>query len=308
MTIIPNPATPDDLSAAFQGEYDAIRQAVASGKPRGPITGFPELDKQLGGYLIPGIHTFLAAPGAGKTAYCTQIGAQCRCPCLYVTAEMRPVEIYRRCVARVTSTDIGDLRSGLLSAQKIAELSRRTNAAMPQFVIHDATSRNPMNPKATNSPKPYTKEALAIAATNLKEAHDTNHILIVLDSFTGFVNKNNVSGENEYAITETVLGEIEELAFDLMCPIIAIVHRHRDGNKKTGENQLFSGKASGRIEYVSESLWIIEKVNELTANGAFKRELTLHKNRNGAGDVTIEYGFTGRHQSFEEGLIKASLK
>lgn len=306
MHVIPNPSLIGDLSPALLEEESAARAALAAGRPRGAVTGFSKLDRELGGFLVPGIHTILAAPGAGKTSLTAQIGAQCGCPCLFVTVEMRPVEILRRCIARETETYLNRLRGGELSDEALRRLTARTFEAAPMFAIHDATQRKPINPEAAQADQILSTSITAIqnAAYALRERFEAERVLIVLDSLTDWVGANITIGETEYTATERALNDIKALAAAIVCPVLVIVHRNRTSNKdSSGENQMFGGKASGRIEYVSESLWTIEngKDKEPDVNGLLERKLTLNKNRYGVPGKTLTLLFEGRVQKFTEG-------
>lgn len=305
MHVIPNPSLISDLSPALLEEEASARAAVAAGKPQGAVTGFPKLDRELGGFLVPGLHTILAAPGAGKTSLTAQIGAQCGCPCLFVTVEMRPVEILRRCIARETNTYLNRLRGGELSAETLIQKAAQTAAAAPAFMIHDATQRRPINPESEAKDHILATSITAIqnAAYALRERFESDRVLIVLDSLTDWAGANLSAGETEYNATERALNDLKALSAVLVCPILVIVHRNRASNKDTsGEGGMFGGKASGRIEYVSESLWVMEngKEKEPDIQGLLERKLTLHKNRYGVPFKTVTLLFEGRVQRFSE--------
>ena len=117
--ITPNPALLGDLAADFLAQEAIAREAVASGKAPGPITGLEILDEEIGGFMARGVHVLLAAPGAGKTSLALQIAGTCGCPALYVTSEMPRVELLRRIIARTTRTYLGKLRGGKMSADEL---------------------------------------------------------------------------------------------------------------------------------------------------------------------------------------------
>src|SRR5690349_126228 len=103
-----------DLLGEWEADAHAAYAARVSGQARGPVTGLLRLDQELGGALTPGVHIAHGQPGAGKTAFALQAATRCDCPCLYVTAEMSPLELLRRIAARVTETFLGRLKSGEL--------------------------------------------------------------------------------------------------------------------------------------------------------------------------------------------------
>src|SRR5687768_2449406 len=99
-----SPRQPPPLPlAALLGEWEADAQAAfdarVKGIPRGPVTGLAGVDEALGGVLQPGLHVVHGGPGVGKTALGLQIAATCGFPALYVSAEMRPLELLKRLTA-----------------------------------------------------------------------------------------------------------------------------------------------------------------------------------------------------------------
>src|SRR5262249_16936954 len=125
------------------GEWEADAQAAfdarVNGIPRGPVTGLRSLDDALGGVLQPGLHIVHGGPGVGKTALGLQIAGTCGFPALYVTAEMRPLELLRRITARVTGTFLGRLKSGELAPADSLAKAREACAAVPRLALADAT-------------------------------------------------------------------------------------------------------------------------------------------------------------------------
>ena len=285
---VPNPALLSDMASLLLAEEAAARAATASGLPRGPMTGFKGLDAELGGYLVPGLHFLLAAPGAGKTSLCLQIAGQCGCPALFVSCEMRPVEILRRVVAQTSGTYLGRLRNGELSEAALKQQIEKAASAYPRLAVQNATQ-----------PTPAT--SILEAAKGLRERFDSPHLLIILDSLTDWAAS--LAGDmTEYQANETALNALKFLSETLVCPIVVIVHRNRAGQKAEGESQMFAGKATGRIEYIGESLWNLEHFGskEPDASGQTKKKLTLLKNRNGNPFRDLTLVFEGRLQKFKE--------
>ena len=72
----PTLARLDGLLDALAAETRQAADDRRRGRPLGPISGFPSLDRELGGAFSPGIHILGAVPGLGKTALALQIARQ----------------------------------------------------------------------------------------------------------------------------------------------------------------------------------------------------------------------------------------
>lgn len=295
----PNPALVSDLVADLLAEELCARQARAAGRAPGAVTSFEPLDRELGGFLAPGVHTVLAAPGAGKTALCLQIAASCGCPTLYVSAEMRRVELLRRLIARETGEYLGKLRGGLLDIDRLNSLACRAAAKTPQLALFDAQ-------EAAGSPEGggATVSALAARVAALKAHFESDHVLIVIDSVTEWaplavMNDPSTAGVNEYALAEVAVNGLKNLASVLRCPVLAIAHRHRAAQGKDAD-RLHGAKGTGRYEYISESVWDMERDQQNRPPGgeSVYINLTLLKNRYGAVGGTFRFCFEGRIQKF----------
>ncbi len=66
-----------DLLGDWEVFAAEAHEAYRTGAKRGPTTGLPSLDRELGGALAAGTHVLHAGPGAGKTALALQVAASC---------------------------------------------------------------------------------------------------------------------------------------------------------------------------------------------------------------------------------------
>ncbi|MCC6446849.1 MAG: ATP-binding protein [Armatimonadetes bacterium] len=279
-----NPRLVDDIASALLAEEMAARESRVMKIPRGVIAGFPSLDDELGGYLTPGLHILMGTPGAGKTAFALQLAAQCGFPCLYASAEMRPIELLRRVIARVTETHIGYLRGGELAESVLNDLIARTSAACPMLALHDATS-----PGA---------DTIREATARLQERFESRHALIVLDSLTDWVARGaggKSGATEECAVIEEALTELKQVARQLVCPLLVLAH----WNRLRGDEGMRRVKYT--LEYISESLWSLEPT--LHADGITGMKLSLLKNRHGASGRSLDFTFEGGFQRFYEGVV-----
>jgi replicative DNA helicase len=294
MNQIPNPALLSDLAGELLAEEEIARLARASGHAPGPVTGLADLDSEIGGCLAPGVHTLLAAPGAGKTALALQMAATCGCPTLYVTAEMRRAELLRRIVARATGTYLGKLRGGILSADELRARVSAAAKACPMLALYDANE----------SSAPPTATVLQTRANNLREQFEAAHVLIVVDSVTEWASLamaggNDAAAVSDFAIAEGALDALKKVATNLSCAVLAIAHRNRIGQGKDAD-RLHSAKGTGRYEYLSESMWDLERDPKKKAdeNGQTRATLNILKNRYGDTGLSLSLQFEGRLQKF----------
>lgn len=290
---VPNPALLGDLADLLLAEEAIAHEMKRTGRKPGAVTGFASLDDEIGGYLAIGVHTLLAAPGAGKSALALQIAGSAACPCLYITSEMRRAELLRRIVARVTDTYLGKLRGGELSEVELRARVKKAAEQCPMLSLYDVREH-----KATS-------DDIRARAESLRERFDSPQLLLIIDSVTDWA-ANSVGEEaralvGDFAIAEKAITNVAELASTLSCPIIAIAHRNRTGQSKEAD-KLHSAKGTGRYEYVSESVWSLERdaKKEADDQGCTPATLEILKNRHGGTGLNLKLKFEGRVQKFTE--------
>ncbi len=278
-----------DLLPKLLAENDAAVEVLRTGRSRGPVTGFDNLDKVMGGCLHPGLHILQAAPGDGKTAMGLQIASTCKHPAVYVSAEMPTVELFRRIIARTTDTFLGKLKSGELPTKKVEALALQTIELTPHLALVDATL-GPINPAEIQR-----------IALGLRERFEVSSVLVVLDSLQYWARGAGWQGISEYDLISESVRRLGEAAAALASPILAISHRNRAGNK--GDGGLHASKGSGDIEYGAESILELARANKDSKPDIYGNvpvNLTVHKNRHGEPGKTIQFSFCGRIQKFTE--------
>jgi replicative DNA helicase len=291
------PRTPQTLELhqlvdGFLADTEAAAKARASGIPRGPVSGLKDLDEKLGGYFAPGLHVLQGGPGAGKTAFALQIASRCYYPCLYVTAEMPALELFRRLIARETKTFLGKLKSGEISGKDARRLALATVEKLPHLVLMDAGGA-------------YAAPSLIQdVAEAMREQRSVEHVLVIIDSLQVWSKgvrslDSGLAAASEYDLINAALISAEAIAQRLNCPVMMISHRNRVGQDKGG---LHASKGSGDIEYMTESVIDLtaKKDQQQDANG--DTEVTAHivKNRHNAPNVYVPLRFCGRLQEFKE--------
>lgn len=282
-----------DLVSEFVADAEAAQKALESGKPRGPVTGLTRLDETIGGFFSNGLHILQAAPGAGKSAFSLQVAAKCQFPCLYLTAEMSILELFRRLISRETETYLGKLKTGELGGRESMRLALETVTKLPNIALLDGTS-------GYASP-----QQLLDAAESLKERSGTSQVLVVIDSIQVWAKTvrgvdSDFVGASEYELLNAGLGSLSALATQLKSPVLAVSHRNRVGNR-SNDASLHSAKGSGEVEYLAESVIDLTRKDEQPdSNGEVEISLKLLKNRHGVPGLNIPLRFCGRIQKFRE--------
>lgn len=294
----PNPALLSDMAAELLAQEAIARDALASGKAPGPITGLATLDEEIGGFMARGLHVLLAAPGAGKTSLALQIAGACGCPALYVTSEMPRVELLRRIIARTTGTFLGKLRGGQMNDAELRANITQAARACPMLALYDATTA------------PATVADIQAKADALRGRFEASHVLIVVDSVTDWAlstangTATGATESDQRIIAEMALSGLKSLTADNALPgaVLAIAHRNRTGQNAKGGDKLHAGKGTGRYEYIAESVWDLDRDTgqKPDADHRTRAELTLLKNRHGSAGVSIDLEFEGRLQKFQE--------
>jgi len=273
------------LLGEWEADAQAAHEARVNGTLRGPITGLAGLDRVLGGVLQPGLHIAHGGPGVGKTALGLQIAATCGFPALYVSCEMRSLELLRRITARVTETYLGRFKSGELAPADSVALAHRACAAAPALALADATQA-------------YADTGWLQTAAGVAQGQ-ARHVLIVIDSLHSWAEAA-PGGLTEYDSINAGIAALRTLASTLGCPVLAIAERNRMSMK----GGLNASAGSRKFEYSAESvIGLSEDTSQgrpIAPPGETSVALRLEKNRNGAAGQTVDLLFNGALQRFRE--------
>lgn len=276
-----------DLRAAMVEDAERRKAARDSGQAWGAVTGFPELDHQLGGILAPGLHFVNGGPGVGKTAFALQVAAQCQRPALFITCEMSPRELLHRSMARVSGEFLGHIKGGTLSGEQIGAMIDATAKAIPDLVIMDASG----------SVKPGAKD-IANAARDVLGLYEGQYgeILIVIDSLHSWaMARPDIQGV-EYDRLNDSIGQLSAIGQERQIPVMVITERNRAAMKEGG---MHSGAGTRRIEYQGESVISLDVSGETFEKKTIK--LSVDKNRHGmTGEIGGQMSFDGALQRFSQ--------
>lgn len=277
-----------DLLDTFARDAAEAHEAYTSGKPRGPLTGFPQIDRAIGGARFPGVHVLHASPGIGKTAYALQESATCGCPALFVSCEMPPLELLRRLAARVTGTYLGRFSTGELAPDVACEAVRRACEASPDLVLVDGTM-------AYASPTWIRDRAIEVRG-------QSRHVLVVIDSLHEWTRAAGETGSSEYDQLGLALSSLRALANTLQAPVLIIAEEARDTLKGQTRRGMHSGAGHRSIEYGATTVMGMTCEDDDPDQFGNKRvTLVIEKNRRGQPNQSFSLTFNGARQEYTGG-------
>ena len=244
------------------------------------------MDKKIGGFIANGVHIIHGQPGSGKTAFILQIAAACGCPCLIVTCEMTPLELFRRIIARATGTFLGRLKTGELTPDAAMRLAYQALETCPDLYLMDST-------------RSYALPSdILEASKEIQKRSGVGHFLLVVDSVHAWAGGDEESGETEYDKLNSHLMTLGRMAAGLKCGILAVAERNRASMKLNGQN---SSAGTRKFEYGGDTVFGLERNQEEKPDGEGMVNVKLHvsKNRNGElGEIALR--FHGATQTFKE--------
>lgn len=264
-------------------ESAATRAAIwRRGEIPGPITGFKDLDKILGGYLRPGIHVLHGGPGVGKSALTLSFARQCLAPSLIYSTELPDEEIYLRLVAQHTGVDMWQLDR--MNDAELGPLYDTTGDAYPMIGVCDVTVDTP------------SLEDLKHGITVLQEKYRgktrAHGILAVVDSVHTFAMRA-YSDMLERDRLDHALTNLEMLGKTLKVPIICVAERNRQSREESGQT---AAKGTSKFEYSGESILgldVDKKAMEEDPDGPLRCYLTTSKSRKGRAGKGVGLLFNG---------------
>lgn len=235
-------------------------------------TGFPDLDRLLGG-LYPGDHIIIAArPGLGKSTLAMNISEynaiDCKNPVGYFSLEMSQDKLNMRSVASRSGMDLSVFKNKAVS---VGYATHRIQTILPTL----------MNAKIEIEFAPgISIMQLRAKARQMAAQHGIK--LLIVDMLQL------VSGRSEKRVQE--IGEVSRglkaLAGELSIPIISISSMNREIEKADNRRPRLSDlRESGDIESdadVVAFLWQKDPTSEKAGN--IETEVFIAKNRNGATD------------------------
>ena len=271
-------------------------------------TGFPELDRTLGGGLFEGLYFIGALSSLGKTTFTLQVADQVAKQgqdVLIISLEMARSELMAKSISRTTALiDFRNAKTtrGITTAAYYKHYSDEERACINQAI----------NEYATYAERIFITESVGNTTVDEVRRLIDNHVKItgnkpvVVIDYVQILRPLDSRMSDKQAVDYNVM-ELKRISRDFKIPIIGISSLNRQSYKE--KISMTSFKESGAIEYSSDILIGLQlkgagdpnfDVDEAKAKDEREIELVILKNRNGKTGVKMDYIFTSKFNLFEE--------
>lgn len=276
----------DIVRAAF---LDLESRFENQGKLTGVASGYDDLDKITGGFQKADLIIVACRPSVGKTSFSLGVtryaAARAKAPVAFFSLEMAREQIVTRLLAAEAKVDSQRIRSGNLTEQDWARLTRAAGVLSEAPIFIDDT------------PSLTVLETRGKARRLKAEIGDIG--LIVVD-YLQIMGTNKSAQSRENAISEISRG-LKALAKELRCPVIALSQVNRNIELRQDKRPLMADlRESGAIEQDADLIIFLhrEDIENPQPNGVGIAEFIIGKNRNGPRD-TVKVAWLGQYTSFE---------
>jgi replicative DNA helicase len=251
-------------------------------------TGFPALDRLLGGGAKPGKQIVIAArTSVGKTALATAIAiafARAGHGAAIFSMEMETGELMERLTASLGRIDLGNISTGRLTDEEWPRLTEAVEQlrGMPLF-LHDqaAMSLHDIRSKARQLRRQHGIKLLVVDYLQLCAASDQR------------------SGSNRHHQLEELSRGLKALAKQLGLTLVLLSQLNREVEKRTsGRPVLADLKESGAIEEDADVVILLSQ-DRVRTDGAAVIHAEVAKNRGGKKGF-LKLAFNGAHQHWVE--------
>lgn len=226
-----------DLATDF---YAALEDR-ANGQRNVVPTGFPKLDRILGGgFLNGGLYIIAARPGCGKTTIALNIADNVDGAVLFVSLEMSPEQLTAKRLARTSGIGANRLLmgNGLSDSefQKVAYAS--AELAKTQVYVNKRAGA--------------TVAEIGLLARNVKGLK-----LLIVD-YLGLI-QSSTKG-SRYESTTQISNDLKRLAITLGIPILALAQLNRNSEQRADKRPALSDlRDSGAIEQDADAVMLLHR-------------------------------------------------
>ena len=281
------------VEEAFTHFVDLMNKKIEPGIP----TGFPDLDKLLGGGLKKQEMVVLAArPSIGKTALALniarniamkQVPGQKRKSVAFFSLEMSAEQVAQRLLCTESKVSLSSISDGSFNIEETQKLGRGVSALSDANLFVDPTGG-------------LSIFELRAKARKLKEA-DAGLDLVIID-YLQLMRAGDVSSRDGRQVeVSAISGGIKKLAKDLDIPVLVLSQLNREvektPNNKTVRPKLSNLRESGSIEQDADVVIFLHRDrdeakenNREAARNGVESLLLVEKNRNGkTGEVKVNF-------------------
>lgn len=226
-------------------DFMTFRAEVQQGKRQAIRTGFPSLDRILGGFAQGGFYVMAARPGVGKSALGIALAdmmARDR-RVLYVSLEMTEAELNARRVAAVSdiTCTFGKLLFGKTTEEQDAAIANACGKLYAHKLQISAVST-------------LTVPELELQARNVGAE-------VVIVDYLGLLSAED-KRLSEYDRVTQISGDLKRLAKRLGCVILALCQLNRESVSAPGQDtrpRLSQLRSSGAIEQDSDGVLLLHR-------------------------------------------------
>ena len=226
-------------------DFMTFRVEVQQGKRQAIRTGFPSLDRILGGLAQGGFYVMAARPGVGKSALGIALAdmmARDR-RVLYVSLEMTEAELNARRVAAVSdiTCTFGKLLFGKTTEEEDAAIANACGKLYAHKLQISAVSTLTV-PELENQARNVGAEVVIVDYLGLLSAEDKRL--------------------SEYDRVTQISGDLKRLAKRLGCVVLALCQLNRESVSAPGQDtrpRLSQLRSSGAIEQDSDGVLLLHR-------------------------------------------------
>lgn len=226
-------------------DFMTFRAEVQQGKRQAIRTGFPSLDRILGGFAQGGFYVMAARPGVGKSALGIALAdmmARDR-RVLYVSLEMTEAELNARRVAAVSdiTCTFGKLLFGKTTEEQNAAIANACGKLYAHKLQISAVST-------------LTVPELELQARNVGAE-------VVIVDYLGLLSAED-KRLSEYDRVTQISGDLKRLAKRLGCVVLALCQLNRESVSAPGQDtrpRLSQLRSSGAIEQDSDGVLLLHR-------------------------------------------------
>jgi len=277
------------LVADLMQKYRAAVMERWDRKGGGIPTGFPDLDRRLGGGLAEGSLVVIAGrPSMGKTALALQIAynvADQGHPALVCSQEMQDTQLIDRAVSFVGRVPLSKLLTG---EDLTSDDHDRYGTALMR--LHKAPLF--LDEQGSLRPADVRRKARKVRSKG-------GLSVLVIDYLQLMVGDTN--GENRTREVTQITQDLKALAKELRCCVIALSQLNRQVEARPNKRPIMSDlRESGSIEQDADVILAPYRDEYYNADSPYKgrAELLVLKNRQGASGGFVPMAFQGEYTAF----------